>query len=255
MQGLVPLLMPVNPKHVFGDGRDLRTHPIDARPVGSGPFRFKEWVRGRHVILERNDDFFIEDRPLLERIVVRFIAEPTVRMLALETGEVDYYPLCRAALRRHAWARGQPRAAGEHEGLRGARAAQLPRVQPARAALRRFAGAPGGGACDRPGLHGPRKSPPSCHQRAVTLSPMPCPGSAPAPDPDPELALSRRAASKLSSSAARRLTPQFVLNPLSVCLRSNHETHLQKRKTPLSCWNNGVFLVAGVGFEPTTFRL
>ena len=92
MQSLVPLLMPVIPKHVFGDGRDPKTHPMNAMPVGSGPFRFKEWVRGQHVILERNDDFFIEGRPLLDRIVVKYIKEPSVRMLALEKGEVDYYP-------------------------------------------------------------------------------------------------------------------------------------------------------------------
>ncbi len=92
MQALVPLLMPVIPKHVFGDGRDPRTHPMNAMPVGSGPFRFKEWVKGRHVILERNDDFFIEGRPLLDRIVVRFMNLPSVRLLALEKGEVDYYP-------------------------------------------------------------------------------------------------------------------------------------------------------------------
>ena len=75
MQSLVPLLMPVIPKHVFGDGRDPRTHPMNAMPVGSGPFRFKEWVRGQHVILERNDDFFIEGRPWLDRIVVKFIID------------------------------------------------------------------------------------------------------------------------------------------------------------------------------------
>ena len=92
MQSLVPLLMPILPRHVFGDGQDPKTHPMNAAPVGSGPFRFKEWVRGRHVILERNDDFFIEGRPLLERIVVRFFKLPSVRMLALEKGEVDYYP-------------------------------------------------------------------------------------------------------------------------------------------------------------------
>ena len=92
MQSLVPLLMPILPRHVFGDGQDPKTHPMNAAPVGSGPFRFGEWVRGRHVILERNDDFFIEGRPLLERIVVRFFKLPSVRMLALEKGEVDYYP-------------------------------------------------------------------------------------------------------------------------------------------------------------------
>ena len=71
---------------------DPKTHPMNAMPVGSGPFRFKEWVRGQHVILERNDDFFIEGRPLLDRIVVKYIKERSVRMLALEKGEVDYYP-------------------------------------------------------------------------------------------------------------------------------------------------------------------
>ena len=92
MQSLVPLLMPILPRHVFGDGQDPKTHPMNAAPVGSGPFRFGEWARGRHVILERNDDFFIEGRPLLERIVVRFFKLPSVRMLALEKGEVDYHP-------------------------------------------------------------------------------------------------------------------------------------------------------------------
>ena len=108
MQALVPLLMPVIPKHVYGDGRDLRTHPMNARPVGSGPFRFREWVRGRHVILERNDDFFIEGRPLLERIVVRFIAEPSVRVLALEKGEVDYYPFAGLRFRETLRVAGNP---------------------------------------------------------------------------------------------------------------------------------------------------
>ncbi len=92
LQSLVPLLMPVIPKHVFGDGRDPKTHPMNAMPVGSGPFRFKEWARGQHVIMERNDDFFIEGLPLLDRIVVRFFRHPSMRMLALESGEVDYYP-------------------------------------------------------------------------------------------------------------------------------------------------------------------
>lgn len=92
MQALAPLLMPVIPKHVFGDGQDPKTHPMNAEPVGSGPFKFKEWVKGQYVVLERNEDFFIEGRPYLDRIVVKFIKEPSVRMLALEKGEVDYYP-------------------------------------------------------------------------------------------------------------------------------------------------------------------
>lgn len=92
MQALVAPLMPVIPKHVFGDGRDPATHPANAAPVGSGPFRFGQWARGRHAILERNRDFFVEGRPLLDRIVVRFVNEPSLRLLAVAKGEADYYP-------------------------------------------------------------------------------------------------------------------------------------------------------------------
>ena len=99
MQALAPLLMPVIPKHVFGDGQEPKTHPMNAMPVGSGPFKFKEWVKGQHVILERNDDFFIEGRPHLDRIIIKFIKEASVALLALEKGEVDYYPFARVRFR------------------------------------------------------------------------------------------------------------------------------------------------------------
>ena len=92
LQALAAPLMPIIPQHVYGDGRDPRTHPMNATPVGSGPFRFVEWARGRHLILERNDDFFIEGRPYLDRIVFRIVRDPSVRLLALRNGEVDYFP-------------------------------------------------------------------------------------------------------------------------------------------------------------------
>ena len=99
MQALAPLLMPVIPKHVFGDGQEPKTHPMNAMPVGSGPYEFKEWVKGQHVILERNDDFFIEGRPYLDRIIIKFIKEASVALLALEKGDVDYYPFARLRFR------------------------------------------------------------------------------------------------------------------------------------------------------------
>jgi peptide/nickel transport system substrate-binding protein len=92
MQALAPLLMPVIPKHVYGDGQNPKTHPMNGTPVGSGPFKFKEWVKGQHIVLEKNENFFIPGRPYLDNIVLKFIKETSVRMLALEKGEVDFYP-------------------------------------------------------------------------------------------------------------------------------------------------------------------
>ncbi len=92
LQALAAPLMPIIPRHVYGDGQDPATHPMNVAPVGSGPFRFVEWARGRHLVLERNDDFFIEGRPYLDRIVFRVVRDPSVHLLALRRGEVDYSP-------------------------------------------------------------------------------------------------------------------------------------------------------------------
>ncbi len=92
LQALAAPLLPIMPEHVYGDGRDPRSHPMNAAPVGSGPFRFAEWARGRRLVLERNDDFFLDGRPYLDRIVFRIVRDPSVRLLALRRGEVDYFP-------------------------------------------------------------------------------------------------------------------------------------------------------------------
>ena len=88
-----PALMPILPKHVYGDGQDILTHPANLKPVGSGPFRFVEYSRGQFIRLEKFDRFFIPGAPALDAVVVRIITDPTVMVLALERGEVHMAPL------------------------------------------------------------------------------------------------------------------------------------------------------------------
>ena len=64
--------------------------------VGTGPFKFVEWVQGDHIELVRNDDydwapeFYNHDGPAyVERIIYRGIPEEVTRSAALEAGEVD----------------------------------------------------------------------------------------------------------------------------------------------------------------------
>ena len=80
---------PILPKHIFGQG-DLRSHPNANRPIGSGPFRFVEWKKGQYIRLDRNPDYWKKGQPYLDRIVARFIADPSTRTAALEKGEAHF---------------------------------------------------------------------------------------------------------------------------------------------------------------------
>ena len=85
-----PALMPIMPRHVYGNGEDFKTHPAQMKPVGSGPFTMTEYVPGEHYILERFDKFFIPGRPYLDKIVVRIIPDVNNLVLSVERGDVDF---------------------------------------------------------------------------------------------------------------------------------------------------------------------
>lgn len=55
---------------------------------GTGPFRFIEWKRGGDLVLARNDKYWGE-KPAWSRVILRTLANPTVRFAALSVGDVD----------------------------------------------------------------------------------------------------------------------------------------------------------------------
>jgi oligopeptide transport system substrate-binding protein len=58
-------------------------------PVGTGAFKFVEWVPGQKITLERNPDYFRKGVPYLDRVTFEFGQDPTVAVLRLKNGEVD----------------------------------------------------------------------------------------------------------------------------------------------------------------------
>lgn len=59
------------------------------RPVGTGPFRFVEWVRDSHVLLEANPDYFtggLKGTPQVEHVLFRVVPERATRLAELRTG-------------------------------------------------------------------------------------------------------------------------------------------------------------------------
>lgn len=69
-------------------------------PVGTGPFKFKEWAKGDHYTFERFDDYW-GNKAKFKTLIVRSIPEPTNRTIELETGAVDIaYPVTTIELAR-----------------------------------------------------------------------------------------------------------------------------------------------------------
>ncbi|MFO0992879.1 MAG: ABC transporter substrate-binding protein [Hyphomicrobiales bacterium] len=59
------------------------------KPVGTGAFKFVEWVPGQRIVLERNKDYYKANTPYLDKLTFEFGLDPTVAVLKLKNGEID----------------------------------------------------------------------------------------------------------------------------------------------------------------------
>src|SRR5256884_3133452 len=62
---------------------------LKTEPMGTGPFKLAEWVRGDRIVLTRNTDYHVQGLPRLDRVVFRFIPDPNATLAALKAGDVD----------------------------------------------------------------------------------------------------------------------------------------------------------------------
>jgi peptide/nickel transport system substrate-binding protein len=59
------------------------------KPVGTGPFRFVEYLPKERIVVERNPDYW-GAKAKLERITFRFYPDASARRLALDAGDIDF---------------------------------------------------------------------------------------------------------------------------------------------------------------------
>jgi peptide/nickel transport system substrate-binding protein len=59
-------------------------------PIGTGPYKFVEWVKDDHVTLERWDKYFRPSQPYIDRIIFNAPADDTVRLTGLQTGKFNW---------------------------------------------------------------------------------------------------------------------------------------------------------------------
>ncbi len=79
------------PKHIFEQTsiKDMKTNEACMEPIGTGPYKYAEWQKGQHIILEANEDYYGEG-PFIEQVIVKFYQDEQVMLAALEKGDIDY---------------------------------------------------------------------------------------------------------------------------------------------------------------------
>jgi len=73
----------VSPTAVKKDKKNFKRNPI-----GTGPFKFKKWVKNQIIMLEANPQYF-EGKPKLDKLVFKSIPDNSTRFLEMLSGKID----------------------------------------------------------------------------------------------------------------------------------------------------------------------
>ncbi len=86
--------MGILPKHILGTmkAEEFNKCAFNRSPVGTGPYKFKEWLTGQKVVLESNPDYF-EGRPYIDKYIYQIIPDQSVQLLSLKTHAIDMMSL------------------------------------------------------------------------------------------------------------------------------------------------------------------
>ncbi|MDD2717970.1 MAG: peptide-binding protein [Candidatus Wallbacteria bacterium] len=76
------------PRHIFKNYDFHDNTEFNSHPIGTGPYKFKEWTSGEQVVLEANENYF-EGRPFLDRYIFKVIPDSSMAFLALLRQDLD----------------------------------------------------------------------------------------------------------------------------------------------------------------------
>ena len=90
----------IAPRHLLASipAEKFSQAEFNRNPVGTGPFKFVEWVSGSHITLQANADYFIprgandfRHTPYVDRFILKNIMDENARMAQLRTGELHAF--------------------------------------------------------------------------------------------------------------------------------------------------------------------
>ncbi|EAX47997.1 extracellular solute-binding protein, family 5 [Thermosinus carboxydivorans Nor1] len=82
------LFRTILPKHILEGVEDYNKAGFNRRPIGTGPFKFKEWRLAEAIILEANPAYY-RGKPHLDSIMYKVIPDPNILLTQLKAGEID----------------------------------------------------------------------------------------------------------------------------------------------------------------------
>ena len=88
------LLMPglsqlgILPRHLWA-GTDPQKNQYLTKPVGTGPFVFKEWQRSDFLSFDANPKYFRKGRPYVDRVIFKVVADAATGIESFKNGELD----------------------------------------------------------------------------------------------------------------------------------------------------------------------
>ncbi|GGL82761.1 peptide ABC transporter substrate-binding protein [Deinococcus aerolatus] len=81
------------PKHAL-EGKDLNTDKYNQMPLGTGPFKVTQYVKGQFVVLDRNPNYWGKDKagvqlPYLDKMIFKIIPDSNTLVTQLKSGEIQ----------------------------------------------------------------------------------------------------------------------------------------------------------------------
>lgn len=87
-KALVIWMVDIIPKHLLENEKNLMSSFFDRKPVGTGPYKIKEFKTGEDIKLFANKEYF-EGEPKIEKVHYKFIPDTNTSFLMLKQKQLD----------------------------------------------------------------------------------------------------------------------------------------------------------------------
>jgi len=87
-ENYLSLFHTILPKHSLENAGDINKAAFNRVPVGTGPFKFREWRLGEAIVLDANPTYF-RGKPKLDSIIYKVIPDNNILLAQLKNGDID----------------------------------------------------------------------------------------------------------------------------------------------------------------------